>query len=74
MYLVQEGPEAASLTCTDGMMFNLVDQFVNDVDITKQDLGPTSPYLQAESVCCGGCAPIMPANQVCTGPAMPGTG
>lgn len=72
MYVVQQGERVpAGLQCTDGNSFLMSDQYVNPVGPTLVDMTPTSPYMKALSVCCGGCKPIEPANEVCTGPATP---
>ncbi|KAH7709974.1 hypothetical protein AAVH_22738 [Aphelenchoides avenae] len=72
MYAVQEGPDASSMTCSNGKSFTLMGQFVNDVDPDIHTMDPTaSPqvYIRPGAVSCSGCAPIQ--NDVCTGPAKP---
>lgn len=72
MYAVQEGPDASSMTCSNGKSYTLMKQFVNDVDPDIHNMDPNaSPqvYIRPGAVSCSGCAPIQ--SDVCTGPAKP---
>lgn len=71
MYVFQEGDRntGTGLTCKDGSSFLLDKQFINAGGPARYDMGPTSPYMQAQSVCCGGCSPI--ENEACAGPTTP---
>lgn len=73
MYVIQQESRSSGvgLTCRDNNAFFYDQQFVNPDDSTYHNMGPESPYMQAHSVCCGGCTQIQPADEVCTGPDMP---